>query len=85
MKVMTSPTLGVALLTVLATTRSACWGVSVALPLLLPVFGVELVGVADRGHVGLRVGADHRGGDGAASAGLPGLTVPTSHTPVRVV
>ena len=34
-----SPTLGVGLLTVLATTRSACCGVSVALAVLLAVFG----------------------------------------------
>src|SRR5437764_636980 len=34
---MVSPTLGVALLTVLVTCRSACCGVSVALALLLPV------------------------------------------------
>ena len=38
-KVMLSPTLGVGLLTVLATARSACCGVSVALALLLPVSG----------------------------------------------
>ena len=45
MKVIVSPTLGVASLTVLVSARSACCGVSVALALLLPVFGVELVGV----------------------------------------
>ena len=38
-KVIWSPTLGVASLTVLVTARSACWGVSVALAVLLPVFG----------------------------------------------
>src|SRR3954466_2287447 len=38
-KVMTSPTLGVALLTALARARSARCGVSVALPLLLPLLG----------------------------------------------
>src|ERR1700730_8410094 len=36
---MVSPTLGAALLTVLVTARSACWGVSVALLLLLPGWG----------------------------------------------
>src|SRR5438876_160154 len=38
-KVIVSPTLGMALLTLLATARSACWGVSVALALLLAALG----------------------------------------------
>ena len=38
-KVIWSPTLGVASLTVLVTDRSACWGVSVALAVLLAAFG----------------------------------------------
>ena len=38
-KVTVSPTLGVALLTVLVRARSACCGVSVALALLLPLVG----------------------------------------------
>ena len=38
-KVIVSPTLGEALLTVLVRARFACCGVSVALALLLPVFG----------------------------------------------
>ena len=38
-KVIVSPTLGVGLLTDLVTARSACCGVSVALAVLLPVFG----------------------------------------------
>src|SRR5262249_10059507 len=38
-KVTVSPTLGVALLTALARARSACWGVSVALAMLLPGSG----------------------------------------------
>src|ERR1700716_2294776 len=38
-KVMVSPTLGVALLTILLTTRSACCGISVALALLLALLG----------------------------------------------
>jgi hypothetical protein len=36
---MVSPTLGVGLLTDLLTARSACWGVTVAEPVLLPVSG----------------------------------------------
>ena len=38
-KVIVSPTLGVGSLTVLVICRSACWGVSVALDVLLPVCG----------------------------------------------
>ena len=38
-KVIVSPTLGVGLLTVLVSARSACCGVSVALAVLLPVSG----------------------------------------------
>ena len=38
-KVIVSPTLGVGLLTVLATARSACCGVSMALAVLLAVLG----------------------------------------------
>ena len=45
-KVIVSPTLGVASLTVLVSARSACCGVSVALAVLFAGVGVELVGVA---------------------------------------
>ena len=45
------------------TPRSACCGVSVALPLLLAVLGSNWSAVADRRRVGLRGGADHRGRD----------------------
>jgi hypothetical protein len=38
-KLIVSPTLGVALLTVLVKARSACCGVTVALAVLLPAFG----------------------------------------------
>ena len=81
MKVITSPTLGAASLTVLVRARSACCGVSVALALSLAVFGsnwsawvmvpvlvceVALTTVAVISSVGPP----------------PELTVPTSHSPV---
>ena len=67
-KVIWSPTLGVALLTVLATARSACCGVSVALAVLLAVFGSNWSASLIVAGVGLRGGADHRG-TMSASAG----------------
>ena len=83
-KVIVSPTLGVASLTVLVDARSACCGVSVALAVLLPVFGsnwsawvmvpvlvceVALTTVAVISSVGAP----------------PELTAPTSHSPVLLV
>ena len=53
-KVIWSPTLGVASLTVLVTSRSACWGVSVALAVLLPVFGSNWSASLMVAGVGLR-------------------------------
>ena len=45
-KVIVSPTLGVGSLTVLATDRSACWGVSRTLSLLLVVSGSNWSGIS---------------------------------------
>ena len=56
-KVIVSPTLGVGSLTVLASARSACCGVTVRRGRVVGGVGVELVGVADGRGVGLRVGA----------------------------
>ena len=71
-KVIVSPTLGVGLLTVLVSARSACCGVSVALAVLLPGVGVELVAVADRGRVGLGGRADDRGRRSSSVCGRAG-------------
>jgi hypothetical protein len=80
MKVTVSPTLGVALLTVLVNARSACCGVTVALAVLLPVFGSNwsawlmvavLVWALGLATMALRIRV------GAAE----GATVPTVQTP----
>ena len=80
-KVIVSPTLGVGLLTVLVTARSACCGVSVALAVLLAVFGSNwsasptvavLVCATGLTTVAVIVRV----------CGVPGLTVPTVQTPV---
>ena len=63
-KMIVSPTLGVGLLTVLVTARSACCGVSVALALLLPVFGSNWSASLIVAVLVCAVGADHRGDDG---------------------
>src|SRR5262249_4647271 len=80
-KVIVSPTLGVGLLTALVTCRSACWGVSVVLALLLAGLGsnwsaplttavlVWASGLATRAWI-CRV------------CGAPGATVPTAQVPV---
>ena len=82
-KVIVSPTLGVASLTVLVSARSACWGVSVALAVLLPVFGSNwsaslmvavLVCAAGLTTVAVMVSV----------CGAPGPTVPTVQTPVTL-
>nr|WP_235857704.1 hypothetical protein [Paenibacillus albiflavus] len=44
-KVIVSPTFGIALSTVFVMERSACWGVTVADDVLLPVFGLDIVAV----------------------------------------
>ena len=63
------------------TARSACWGVSVALPLLLPVFGsnwsLSLIVAVLVCAAGLTTVATI-----ASVCGVPGATVPTSQTPV---
>ena len=81
-KVMTSPTLGVGSLTVLVTARSACCGVSVALPVLLAVFGSnwsasETVAVLVRASGLTTVGRMVR------VAAAPLASVPTFHRPGR--
>jgi hypothetical protein len=83
-KVIWSPTLGVALLTVSDTDRSACCGVSVALAVLLAVFGSNwsawlmvpvLVCVAGLTTVAVMLSV----------CGAPELTVPTVHSPVLLL
>ena len=80
-KVMTSPTSGVASLTDFVRRRSACWGVSVALAVLLAVLGSSwslslivavLVCAAGLTTVAVRVRV----------AVPPPATAPTTHTPV---
>ena len=78
-----SPTLGVASLTVLVRARSACCGVSVALPVLLAVFGsnwsLPLTVAVLVCAAGLTTRAMM-----VSVCGLPGATVPTSHVPVAL-
>ena len=62
-KVIVSPTLGVASLTVLVTSRSACLRSISARVGVVARVRVELVGVGDRRRVRLRVGADDQGRD----------------------
>ena len=80
-KVIWSPTLGVALLTVFDTARSACCGVSVALAVLLAVFGSNwsawLMVAVLVNATGLTTLAPIVSTDWAPSA-----SVPTVHTPV---
>ena len=80
-KVIVSPTLGVALLTVLVTARSACCGVSVALALLLAVSGSNWSAWLMVAVLVCGVGAVHRGAGSAASAATPWSTVPTVQSP----
>jgi hypothetical protein len=82
-KVMISPTLGVSSLTVLVTTRSACWGVSVTLALLL-------FGSGSNWSASPTVAVLVSGSSLSTRAvminvsGLAVLTVPTSHKPVAL-
>jgi hypothetical protein len=82
-KVIWSPTLGVASLTVFDTDRSACWGVSVALALLLAKFGsnwsASLMVPVFVCAAGLTTRAAM-----LSVCGTPGLTVPTVHTPLTL-
>ena len=71
LKVIVSPTLGVALLTDFVTARSACCGVSVALAVVGRV-RIELVGGGDGRRVGLGGGTDHGGGEGQCRRGIVG-------------
>ena len=82
-KVIVSPTLGVASLTVLVSARSACWGVSVALAVLL-------AGVGSNWSASLMVavlvcasGLTHRGRMVSVAA-PPALTCRPSQTPVTL-
>src|SRR5687767_12215561 len=79
-KLIWSPTLGVASLTVFATDRSACCGVSVALAVLLAEFGSNwsaksIVAVLVWARALFTVARILR------VAGLPGLTTLTDHSP----
>ena len=80
-KVMTSPTLGVASLTVLVRARSAWSGVSVALALLLAVFGSNWSARLTVAVLVRASGLSTRAWISSVAAAV-GATVPTFQTPV---
>src|SRR3954468_23141573 len=81
---MVSPTLGVGLLTDLARARSACWGVSVALAVLLPGFGSNW-SAALMVAVLVRAPALSTRAWICRVCGVAVVTVPTTQVPVLLV
>src|SRR5436305_1548165 len=80
-KVTVSPTLGVGSLTDLVTARSACWGMSVALEVLLAVFGSNWSAPPTAAVLVWAAGLATRARS-VSVAEAAALTVPTVHRPV---
>src|SRR5690242_237718 len=81
---MTSPTLGVVSLTLLATARSACCGVAVALAVLLAGFGSNWSAVLIMTVLVWAAGLSTRASIRKV-CGVPGVTVPTAQVPLALL